>query len=585
MARHRDNSARRRVSRGPIIVITVVIVIALAVFGWFRLSDRIDTQRSSAAAACVSGPSTLVVAANDAIAPALTELGDRYTATKTVIRDHCVQVAVRAVGDQQALAGLQGTWDAATLGDPPAAWVPQDTALTAQLAAAKPAALVDKVRSVATSPLLLAVPQTAADSMRSARLSWADLADLQRAPEGWARFGHPSWGTATIALPAGTKGSNSAALTLQAVAAGVSGTVPVTPRTLSSPPVASALNALRQGPQPDSMATALSALRELTGVAGSPFQAVPATEQQVFTAAGQPGATALAGVALTGPTPVADYPYVGIKAPWVDDTQSRAAAAFAEYVNQPEQRKTLATKGFHAGDAPLPAASPVVDFAPIPVTLPPADAATSTAVAALLSPLPVAPVPLTTTVLLDVSESMSTQQEGSTRLKAATRALATRIGELPDSAGVGLWTFSTDLGGGLPYRVNVPTGPLSEGGRRQSLQSVLPSLSPKTGTSLNYSVDAAFTRAVRDYAAGRPNSLLVITDGRNDGRTTFAELQAGIDKARDPARPVRIDVVAIGAQPDTAALRQLTDKTGGKLVQTGVAGGTPLATAVAQLLA
>ncbi len=585
MARHRDDAARRRVSRGPIIVVSLVVVIALAVFGWFRLSDRIDNQRSSAAAACVSGPSTLVVAANDAIAPALTELGDRYSATKTVIRDHCVQVAVHAVGDQQALAALQGTWDPATMGDPPAAWVPQDTSLTAQLAAAKPAALVDKIRSVATSPLLLAVPQTAADAMRSARLSWADLASLQRAPDGWARFGQPSWGTATIALPAGTGGSNSAALTLQAVAAGVSGTVPVTARTLGAPPVASALSALRQGPQPDGMAAALSALRDLKAVAGSPFQAVPATEQQVFTAAGQPGATALAGVALTGPTPVADYPYVGIKAPWVDDTQSRAAAAFAEYLNQPEQQKALAAKGFHAGDAPLPAASPGIDFAPVPVTLPPADAATSTAVTALLSTPPVAPVPLTTTVLLDVSDSMSTKQEGTTRLQATTSALSTRISELPDSAGVGLWTFSTDLNRGLPYRVNVPTGPLFADGRRQSLLSVLLSLSPKTGTSLNYSVAAAYTSAVRDYAAGHPNSLLVITGGRNDGRTTFAELQASINKTRDPARPVRIDVVAIGSQPDTTTLRQLTDETGGKLVQTGVTGGIPLAAAFAQLLA
>ncbi|MEO9220541.1 MAG: substrate-binding domain-containing protein [Mycobacteriaceae bacterium] len=585
MARHRDDAARRRVSRGPIIVVILVVVIALAVFGWFRLSDRIDNQRSSAAAACVSGPSTLVVAANDAIAPALTELGDRFSATKTVVRDHCVQVAVHAVGDQQALAGLQGTWDAATMGDPPAAWVPQDTSVTARLAAAKPAALIDKTRSVATSPLLLAAPQTAADSMRSAKLNWADLAKLQGAPDGWARFGQPSWGTTTIALPAGTGGSNSAALTVQAVAAAVSGTAPVTARTLDTPPVASALTALRQGPQPNGVTAALNALRELKGVAGSPFQAVPATEQQVFTAAGQPGPTALAGVALTGPTPAADYPYAGIKAPWVDDTQSRAAAAFAEYLNQPEQQKVLAAKGFHAGDAPLPAASPGVDFAPVPVTLPPADAATSTAVTALLSTPPVAPVPLTTTVLLDVSDSMSTKQEGTTRLQATTSALGTRIGELPDSAGVGLTTFSTDLDAGLPYRVNVPTGPLSADGRRQSLQSVLPSLSPKTGTSLNYSVDAAFTRAVRDYAAGHPNSLLVITDGRNDGRTTFAELQASIDKARDPARPVRIDVVAIGSQPDTAALRQLTEKTGGKLVQTGVAGGTTLAAAFTQLLA
>jgi len=217
--------------------------------------------------------------------------------------------------------------------------------------------------------------------------------------------------------------------------------------------------------------------------------------------------------------------------------------------------------------------------------LAPSDAAASAAVTALLAAPAVAPIQLTSTVLLDVSASMSAAEDGTTRLDATSRALGVRIGALPDSAGVGLWTFSTDLNSGLPYRVNVPTGALSDDTRRQNLQSVLSSLTPASGTSLNFSVGAAYTSAVQGYAAGHPNSVLLITDGPNDGRTTLAELQASIDKARDPAKPVRIDVVAIGAQPDAAALRQLTGTTGGTLLRTGVPDGTPLTAALAQLLA
>jgi len=585
VARHRDSAARRRVSRGPVVVVALVVIIALAVFGWFRLSDRIDTQRTAAAASCVSGPSTLTIAANDAIAPALTELADRFTATKMVIRDHCIQVAVRAASDQQVLAALQGSWDNATMGDPPAAWVPQDSSATTQLAASKPASIVGRARSVATSPLLLAVPQAVADPIAAAKLSWAQLPTLQGATDGWARFGQPSWGRSTIALPIARQGSSAVALTVQAVAAGVSGTAPVTADALGQPPVTTALAALRQGPQPPSTAAALSAIHGLGAVAGSPYQAVPATEQQVFAIAGRPGATAVAGVQLAGPTPVANYPYAGIKAAWVDDTQSRATAAFADFLGGSEQEKLLAAKGFHAGNAPMPAGAPAVSFAPVTTPLAPSDAAAGSAVTALLAAPAVAPIQLTSTVLLDVSASMSAPEDGTTRLDATTRALGARIGALPDSAGVGLWTFSTDLDNGLPYRVNVPTGALSDGSRRQNLQSVLGSLTPVSGTSLNFSVGAAFTSAVQGYAAGHSNSVLVITDGRNDGRTTLAELQAGIDKARDPAKPVRIDVVAIGAQPDVAALRQLTGTTGGTLVQTDVPGGAQLGAAFAQLLA
>jgi len=591
VARHRDNASRRRVSRGPIIVVLAMVIVALAAFGWFRLRDKVDAQGSTAAASCVSGPSTLSVVADDAIAPALTELAQRYTATKTVIRDHCVQVAVRVAGGQQVLAGLQGSWDNATIGDPPAAWVPQDSSLTAQLAAGKPAIITDKIRSVASSPLVLAVPQPAAQAVSGAKLSWGDLAKVQGAPDGWARFGQPSWGTSTIALPTGKDGSTTATLTVAAVAAGASGTSPVTPSVLGAPPVVSALDTLRrQGPaqQPSSTSTALSALRQLTVVAGSPYQALPATEQQVFANAGQAGSTPIAGVPLTGPTPVADYPYAGIKAAWVDDTQSRAAAAFSDYLAQPAQQKLLADKGFHAGDAALPPASPTVSFTPVTTTLGPVDAATSAAVTALLAAPAVAPAPptstSTSTVLLDVSESMSTRKNGTTRLDATTSALDARIGELPGAAGVGLWTFSTDLNAGLPYRVNVPTGPLADSGRRQNLTTALPALTPKTGTSLNFSIGAAYSSAVQNYTAGQPNSVLVITDGRNDGRTTASELQATIAKAQDPTKPVRIDVVTIGSQPDTTALRQLTDKTGGKLVPTDDTGGTPLSAAFAQLL-
>jgi Tfp pilus assembly protein PilX len=387
VSRHRDGAARRRMSRGPVIAVVLVVAVVLAIFGWFGLRDRIDAQRVSAADSCVSGQSTLEVAANSSIAPALTELAERYTAKNTVIRDHCIRVVVRAASDQRVLAGLQGTWDNATLGAPPAAWVPLDSSSSAQLAAAKPAFVTDKIRSLATSPLLLAVPRAAAQAISAANLSWADLPKLQSAADGWSRFGQPNWGALTIATPTGRDGSTAAALTTQAVAAALSGTAPVTAEVLARPATISAIAALRlkPRPQPTNTASALSAMTGLSNIKDSPFQAVPATEQQIFDVSQDPGSTPLATVQLAGATPMADFPFVGIKAPWVDDTQGRAAAAFSEFLGQPDQQKVLAAAGFRSGDAPLPAATPAVSFAPVGTVLPAPDAAAAAAVDALLT--------------------------------------------------------------------------------------------------------------------------------------------------------------------------------------------------------
>ncbi|WP_164860600.1 substrate-binding domain-containing protein [Rhodococcus sp. X156] len=571
-------------SRGPIIALGVIVVLVLGVLGWRSVGDRIDDQRASAEDACVSGETVLTVAADLAVTPALTELATRYTDSNQVVRDHCVRVQVHAAADDEVLAGLQGEWDATRSGPPPAAWVAKDSSWTAELAAAKPA-LLGKSRSVATSPVLLAVPQPAAQAMTTAGVSWADLPRLQGA-QGWAGYGHPEWGTTTIALPTGNDSSTATALAVQGVVTAATGTAAVTTETLARPEAQEALRLLRAaGAEPGSTATALTAIRGLGSVAGSPYQAVPATEQQIYAAAQQPGSTALAGVILAGATPVADYPYVGVKAAWVDETQSRAAEAFGEYLGQPEQQQTLAAAGFRAGDA-TPPSSDAVSFAPLTTTLPAPDAATGTALRTLLatpapaSP-PVAPAAApaattpaaATTVLLDISRTMAAREGDRTRLTAVTEALRGRIGQLPETSRLSLWTFSGNLDRGAPYRVDVPIGTLGapDSELRRQLDGTLGALSPRTSTSLYFSVGDAYQAAVRAHVPEQATSLLVVTGGRDDGRATLRQLLAKIDAAKDPARPVRIDVVAVGDTPDLAALTEITARTGGTVVRSSAA--------------
>lgn len=576
MARHRDTTRSRGISRGPVVTVAAVLVLVLLVLGWFQVRAQVDEQTSAAAARCVDGTSTLTVAADPDAAPALTDLAQRFTDTAPVVRDQCVVVSVRPVGQDEVLAGLQGSWDAATLGPEPAVWVAQESSTAGLLPAEGLVAAEGDRASLMTSPVLLALPSAAAAAVTDAGLSWAQLPGLQSAPDGWAQLGAPQWGELSLGLPPGA--AVTAAAT-RAVAADVSGTTP-TADLAAQPEVAAALSALGAGPQPQpgSTSAALDTLAGTADPATAPYQLVPATEQQVFAHGGE-----LSGVQPGGPVPVLDFPYLAITAPWVDETQSRAASAWQEFLGAPEQQQTLADAGFRAGDVPLPDGGQALAFAPLTDPMVPADPTTVDALTtALTAPAQSGP---RSTVLLDVSSSMGTALGDTTRLGATTAGLAARVAALPDQNQLGLWVFSGQPGAAPPYRVLVPTAPLSDGGaQRAALGSALDGATPETTTSLNAATIAAYTAAVEAAEPAAPDSLLVIADGPDDdGTTTAADVLAAIASLGGVDNGVRVDVIALG-EADVAALTEVAAATGGTLRAVGDARDPALGAALDELL-
>lgn len=378
MARHRDEVARRGISRGPVIAVVVVLALVLLTVGWFRVRNTVDEQGDQAAATCVDGSKVVDVAAALDIAPALSTIAAAYNASKPVVRDHCVSVVVHPLQSSAVLTGLTKGWDTAKLGPVPAAWVARDASFTTRLAAAAPDQLNGDPTSVASSPLVLAVAREAGPKVTAAGLSWAQLPAVVGKPDGWKGLGEPSWGALAVALPTGSAKVPTAEETLapetaQAVAAGLEKQA----RATVTPRANSALAALGRAVkiQPASTSTALKAISALGTVAGSPYQAVPATEQQVFAAAKAAPGTVSAAV-LAGPAPAEDYPYAVLTGPAVDDTQSRAASAFAQRITSSAGQKTLVAAGFRTKGGPAPDPTPAVAFGPAPATLTRADLAT-----------------------------------------------------------------------------------------------------------------------------------------------------------------------------------------------------------------
>jgi hypothetical protein len=179
-------------------------------------------------------------------------------------------------------------------------------------------------------------------------------------------------------------------------------------------------------------------------------------------------------------------------------------------------------------------------------------------------------------VLVDRSGSMADgiADSDDTRAVLAQRSLRQAIGSIAPDSDVGLWSFTTDLPDG-DWEVLVSTGPLAAtvGGvtRRAALLSAVDGLDPKPdgGTPLYDVIQAGYRAAQADFAYGRLNAVIVITDGRNEdpGSISLGDLVDDLRLTFDGVKPVRIIAIGYGRGADTKTLRQITDITGGRTYQ------------------
>lgn len=177
--------------------------------------------------------------------------------------------------------------------------------------------------------------------------------------------------------------------------------------------------------------------------------------------------------------------------------------------------------------------------------------------------------------ILDVSGSMETVAKdtgGRTRAKVAEESLVTAVQRLPDGSQVGGWIFSTDKGGkGKDWAPIAPIARLDEpsgsGTHRDAIVTALkkyPSyLSGDTG--LYDTTAAAFAEMTRTYDPEYFNSVVIVTDGKNDdpgGGLSLPQLLAQITKGHDPTKPVRIITIGMG-EADPEALQAIAEASGG----------------------
>ncbi|HSK27836.1 MAG TPA: substrate-binding and VWA domain-containing protein [Jiangellales bacterium] len=487
-----------------------------------------------------SGSLPVRVAAAPAIAPTVEQMAERFVRGAPSVDGTCVRVDVEAVSSNEAAAAM--SVDAAAA---PALWVP-DSALWASRVAADGLSVQDE-GSLASTPLVVVAPRDIASSLGwpEAAVSWAALLD--------------SAGTATVADPTTTTEGLATLLAVRAATAA----------------------------EPEAQQRVVAAMVEVARQAvpdvGAAFQQVVAdpAAAPVFTATEQqllahnrehPDAPVVALYPGEG-TLMLDYPALRTARPGDPPALDEAVGGLLELLRSPEATSLLQAAGFRTPEGQASPTSGITDgiVAAAPATLPLPD---GDEVAGLLRQWAAVSLEFRMLAVIDVSGSMRERVEGgATRIELARDAAKTALGLFPDSASIGMWAFSIAQDPPRDYVELVPLGPITDdvGGtsRRDLLVGAADSLPERAqgGTGLYDTALAAFRTVRAGYEPGKVNSVVLLTDGRNEDdpdSITLEGLLTTLQAESDPAQPV--PVIAIGMSPDADidALRQIAAATGGE---------------------
>ena len=527
-----------------------VLVVLAGSYGGYRLLSK---------PSC-SGGINLSFAAAPEIVPAVQRTLDTWSATRPTLAGKCVSVDLSATEPADvaaAIAGshqstLNGVGQAGGKARVPDVWIPDSSMWLQRLRAAGPTWVPSDSPSVASSPVVWAMPETAATTIGwpAKKLTWPELfpkltTDISLRPG--------------IVDPLRDSAGLTGLLTLASVATAING-----PQGQQA-----TVRALR------ALATGRSALRDdllaryprSTDVASlsSSLSAAPLSEQAVVAFNGKQPPVALAALYVDPLAAPLDYPYTVL--PGIAAEKVSAARAVVETLAGDAYRKNLAAVGLRAPDGTTGSGFAAPKGAP--ATLPtPATQPDPATVEQVLSTWTAVTSPGRLLAVIDVSGSMLTAVPtagGATRAQVTTEAARRGLSLFDDSWAVGLWVFSTQLDGANDYRQLVPIGTLSD--QRQNLVSQLAGIRPKKdGDTGLYDTTLAAYKAVQDgWDAGRVNSVVIMTDGKNEDTygLSLDQLLDELKKTMDPARPIQVIALGIGNEVSESDLRRITDTTGG----------------------
>jgi hypothetical protein len=572
-------AGRRGVSWGVIAALVAVVVVVAAFILWRFFGDALSNRSTVASARCVDGQKSVAVIADPAISDEIATLAKKFNETANPVGDSCVALDVKAADSNQVINGFVNSWPA-ELGERPALWIPGSSISEARLEAVAGEQTVDDSRSLVTSPVVLAIRPALKGAL--GQQNWGTLPGLQTNPNSLNAMNLPGWGSLRLALPM-SGDSDASYLAAEAVAAA---SAPAGSPASAGTAAVNTLISAQPKLADDKSATAMDALLNATDPAAAPVHAVVTTEQQLYQrGTSLPDAkNVVTSWIPPGPTAMADYPTVLLKGTWLSQEQVTAASEFSRFLRKPDQLGELAKQGFRSDGGETPD-SDVTSFAPVAAPLSVGDPAMRATLAnALTAPAgSVAGGNPAVTIMLD--QSMNAQEGGKTRLANVVAALDTQLQSMPPTSAVGLWTFD-----GVEGRNEVPTGPLSDpvDGRPRSaaLASTLDGQTASGGGAVSFTtLRMVYDDALAKFRQGQSNSVLVITAGpHTDQSLDGSGLQDYVRRTFDAGKPVAIDVIDFGGDPDRATWEAVAQTTGGTYTNLATSASPDLTSAMTKVL-
>ncbi len=265
-----------------------------------------------------------------------------------------------------------------------------------------------------------------------------------------------------------------------------------------------------------------------------------------------------------------DHPFVTVGTP--SEPVKAAVEALQAALLSDAGKATVAAGGFRSGptDGTAGVGTIVGGAGGVPTYL--ADPSTEATVALQRSWAAVS-TEMRMIAVVDSSGSMKQPVGATTRMDLAHQAGLVALSAFPQGSVIGLWRFGYHLKPPTQdWEELVPQRPLTESVGDKDQRTLLAegfaklAADPRGSTGLFDTVLAAYETAKAGYDSTRVNSVVLLTDGKNEdpGSITIDDLLAKLTAAKDPARPIVVITVAIGPDADADTLKRITTVTGGR---------------------
>ncbi len=581
-------STSRRRQQGRVVATAVLVASIVAACGGDDDDAAPDDLQNADPGDCI----VVDMAVSSEKIVLLTTLAEEFNDSGAEVDGQCIFVRPRSVASGRAAELIPEGWPSPDVnGEPPVIWSPAASGWAAIVNERAGTELAPRGTPFMLTPLVIAMPEPMAEALGwpEESIGFADLQTLANNPEGWSAVGAPEWGPFRIGKTNPNFSTSGLNFTIAEYYAATGKSADLTIEDLSRPAAVEFATDIESSVvhYGDITMTFLNNwfAADARGTSLTYASAVAVEEKSVIDYnRGDPDGVLAPGEELRPPrvplvaiypeegTLYSDNPFIILNTDWVDAEERAAAEQFETFVQLPENQEQVLAFGFRPNNPDVALADPITTANGVDPTQPRAELEVPApdVLVAILDSWAELRKEARVLLVLDVSGSMGefAGPDNETKLDLAKAAALSALDQFKDTDEVGLWVFSTDLGGEHPnWREAVPVGPMSD--NRDDLAASIERQIPVQGTPLYEVTGVAYETMLEQYDPQMINAIVLLTDGLNDDgvpaddEQQFTELietlQAGSEGAT--SRPVRVFTISYGEEADVITLRAISQAT------------------------